>query len=303
MITQRKYESEDDKLAMAALACRFAQEHLRMIDLPYRLSSWALDEPHNACLWEDEDGSLVAWAVLQTPFWTLDFTLHPAYVALLPELIAWAEQRARQMPGTPYELPCWFVNLFSEQVERLQVFEAAGWTCQAEVGEDSWSKVWMRRVGDVPVKAYRIPPGFTVRALRGDGEVEAYVELHREVFGTKNMTLDWRRRTLQHPHYTPDLDVVVEAPDGRLAAFCIGWLRQMGESKLWGQIEPLGCRKEFTHYALGRVALAEVLRRLQAHAAQEVYVETDDYRDTARRLYENVGFDVIRQVLIYRKDF
>lgn len=36
--------------------------------LPYRLSSWALDDPANNALCEDEHGELLAWAVLQAAF-------------------------------------------------------------------------------------------------------------------------------------------------------------------------------------------------------------------------------------------
>jgi ribosomal protein S18 acetylase RimI-like enzyme len=106
-----------------------------------------------------------------------------------------------------------------------------------------------------------------------------------------------RQRCLRY-HYRPDLDVVVAAPDGRLAAFCIGWLQGTD-----GQIEPLGCHADFRRYALGRVALAEVLRRLHTAGAERIYVETDNYRDTAFRLYESMGFNVIREVLVYRKDY
>jgi hypothetical protein len=34
-----------------------------------------------------------------------------------------------------------------------------------------------------------------------------------------------------------------------------------------------------------------------------MYVETDNYRDEAFRLYESVGYRVIQDVLVYRKDY
>jgi ribosomal protein S18 acetylase RimI-like enzyme len=304
MITQRCYKDENDKLAMAELARQFSQDNLRIIDLPYRLSSWALDEPLNACLWEDKYGQLVAWAVLQTPFWTLDCALHPEHARLFPELLAWADCRARELLGTPYGLCSWYVNVFSDQNERIEQLEQAGYTCQADMGEDSWSKVWMKRPGNLPVNDYRVPPGFTVRTLSGKNEAAAYVGLHQAVFETKNMSLEWRKRTLRHPDYMSDLDVIITAPDGRLAAFCIGWLcrGQADKGRFYAQVEPLGCHADYRRYALGRVALAEVLRRMQRHAVKNIYVETDSYRDTAFRLYESMGFEVIRDVLIYCKD-
>lgn len=290
---------------MAELARRSAMDHLHVIDLPYRLSSWALDEPRNAHLWEDEAGGLIGWAVLQKPFWSLDFALHPNHTALFPALLAWADQRAREALETPYACPSLFINVFSDQTGRIKQLEQAGYACQADVGEDSWSKVWMKRPGSLPVRDYPIPVGFSVRTLAGESEVAAYVKLHRSVFETKNMTVEWRARTLRHPDYIPNLDVVVAAPDGRLAAFCIGWLcrDENSHGKLCAQIEPLGCHADYRRYALGRVALAEVLRRMRAYNVKDIYVETDSYRDTAFRLYESMGFEVFRDVLVFRKDF
>jgi ribosomal protein S18 acetylase RimI-like enzyme len=141
--------------------------------------------------------------------------------------------------------------------------------------------------------------GYTVRALNGEAEVPAYVELHRLVFESKNMTVDWRLRTLRHPAYQPCLDLVVAAPDGQPVAFCVCWF---DEATRTGHIEPLGCHKDYRKYALGRVALSEGLHRLQSLGAQDIFVETDSYRNTAFRLYELFDFLVIKNVLVYRKD-
>jgi ribosomal protein S18 acetylase RimI-like enzyme len=288
---------------MATLSRQFPADNLRITDLPYRFSSWAFDDPENVRLWFDADGQLLAWAVLQTPWWTIDFAIQPQTKSdLLPQVLDWADQRAGEIIDTPFGHPCWFMNVFADQADRIRALEQAGFASQANVGEDSWSKVWMQRPGAEPVKTYRIPPGFVVRPLAGESEVAAYVDLHQATFESKNMTIEWRRRTLQHPDYVPDLDLVVAAPDGRLAAFCICWLSKIN-GELVGQVEPLGCHADFRRFALGRVALAEGLRRLAAHGAQTIFVETDSYRNTAFRLYESMGFKVIRDVLVYRKNY
>jgi ribosomal protein S18 acetylase RimI-like enzyme len=51
------------------------------------------------------------------------------------------------------------------------------------------------------------------------------------------------------------------------------------------------------------VVLCETIRRLQRLGAEKIYVETDNYRNTAFRLYEPIGFQMIRDVLVYRKDY
>ncbi len=299
--TSRALEQPDDLACMIALAQQFPEEHLHSTDLPYRLSSWALDEPENARLWFDARGALAAWCVLQPPFWTLDFCFHPAHErALIADMLAWTDDRARSPVGVQPPRPCWFAMIFARQRERIAALEAAGYADQGDVGEDSWSKVWLRRDGQATVPGHLPPAGFRARALAGPGEVDAYVALHQEVFESKNMTAEWRARTLRQPLYRPELDVVIEAPDGRLAAFCVCWLSADG---LRGQVEPLGCRAEYRRYALGRVALCEGLRRLQSLGARDVFVETDNYRNTAYALYQNVGFALLEDVRVLRKDF
>jgi ribosomal protein S18 acetylase RimI-like enzyme len=300
-ITLRYFSTEQDKYLMSALARQFAENNLHVIDLPYRLSSWAFDNPENIGLWFDENQQLVAWAVLQTPFWAIDYVCHPDIESYLhQEILSWADQRADLILNTTNGRPAWFVNVFSEQVKRILDLEKAGFKCQSDVGDNSWSKVFMRRSSQTPVKVYEPRSGFIVRSLAGEKEVENYVELHQAVFESKNMTVDWRSRTLKHPNYMPELDLVVESRDGRLVAFCICWFDKSSKA---GQVEPLGCHKEFRQYALGRVALSEGLHRLQSLGAQNIFVETDNYRNTAFRLYESFDFQVIHDVLVYRKDY
>ncbi len=288
---------------LQALAAGFPDAHLHVMDLPYRLSSWALDEPGNGALWVDAAGELRAWAVLQTPFWTLDWACAPDHAAaLFPQVLQWGEARIRAVVGTVYERPCWFVNVFAEQIGLIGVLEQAGFACQSGVGEDAWEKVWLRRPAQLGLPAQPLPPGFTIRPLAGEAEVAAYVNLHRAVFESKSMTVEWRTRVLRHPQYLPALDWVVEASDGRLAGFCIGWLAACA-GDVRGQIEPLGVHADFRGLGLGRALLAAVLSCLGQLGAVDVYVETDRYRDAALTLYETIGFRIIQDLLVYSKAY
>ena len=298
----------------------FADHCLHTIDLPYRFSSWALDDDANIALWYDEGERLQAWAVLQTPFWAIDIACRSqAEKDMFPQILDWAVHRAGAIKDTRFGHPVWFVNVFSDQAERIRCLEQAGFTCQSDMGEDSWSKVWMQLISVSlrgacsatkqsdpvsrrflrPTRVDKIPPGFNLRPLAGESEVAAYVDLQRLVFGTENMTVDWRSRTLRQPQYLPDLDLVIEAPDGRLAAFCIAWL-DLQRTPPAGQIEPLGVHPDYQRLGLGSAILSEALCRLQQHGAQDIFVETDKQRNPALTLYQSVGFRVIKDVLVYR---
>jgi mycothiol synthase len=301
---QRAYNGPVDLQAMAALVQAFPADHLHVVDLPYRFSSWALDVRENVGLWTTSGGQLLAWAVMQTPFWTIDDAYHPdAGEALRRQVWAWADGRAREMLDTPNGRDVWFVNVFADQAERIADLEAAGFACQAEVGEHSWSKVLMVRAAGTPVAECPPPAGVTIRSLAGEAEVEAYVALHRAAFDSRNMTVEWRRRTLRRPEAVPDLDLVAVTADGRLVAFCVCWLDRQAEGPDRGQIEPLGVHPDWRNQRLGRAILSEGLRRLVRHGARQIYVETDKHRNAALALYESLGFRVVRDVLVYRKDY
>lgn len=301
-IKQREFSDTEDIQAMISLARAFPTHNLHVVDLPYRLSSWALDDPENTGLWIDSDGELLAWAVLQSPFWTIDYAFHPdAEVHLHRQVLTWADHRAHLLVDTPYEHPCWFVMVFPGQTSRIQELENAGFSSQADVGEDSWSKVLMQRSAQIPGEKFTLPQGFSIRPLAGESEVDAYVHLHRAIFGSKNITTEWRLRTLGCPEYLPDLDLVAVAPDGRLVAFCVLWFSPDAEPI--GHVEPMGVHEDFRNLGLGRAILLEGLHRLSLCGAQSVFVETDMYRNAALELYQAVGFRVIRDVLVYRKDF
>jgi GNAT superfamily N-acetyltransferase len=275
-----------------------------VVDLPYRLSSWALDDRRNTNLWFDEAGNLIAWAVIQSPFWQVDIVCQPEMEsALFPQILDWVDKRVHELAGSPWYREAWYVNAFDDQHERTAAFEAAGYTCQSDVGEDSWSKVLMRRSDHALPRSYPPPAGFIARPLRGGGEVPAYVDLHREVFESRNMTVEWRQRTLLQPDYHPELDIVVQTPDGQLGAFCVGWLSRSPAGEWVGHVEPLGCHPDFRRYALGRVALAEVLQRLLQAGAASIYVETDNYRNTAFRLYKSFDFQVAQNVKVFGREY
>jgi len=294
----------NDFSLMIELANRFKNDTFHVSDLPYRFSSWALEDPKNACLWTDANGLLHAWAVLQTPFWTIDLVIDPLYFRyLFPRMLLWINQRASQILDSKYGHLAWYVPVFSEQSHLIRGFEKDGYVCQSCLKENAWSKVWMERSNISVSKKYPPPPGFTIRTLRGKEEVPSYVCIHQETFETKNMTIPWRENTLLQSAYRPDFDLVIEAPDGRLGAFCIAWINKFSDQEPIAQIEPLGCHPAFRNLGLGRIILVAMLERLYEAGIQKINVETDGYRDTAFRLYQSLGFEVKREILMFQKDF
>jgi ribosomal protein S18 acetylase RimI-like enzyme len=146
--------------------------------------------------------------------------------------------------------------------------EAAGFACQADVGENSWTKVFMARPAGMPLPETSLPSGWSIRPLAGEAEVGAYVALHRAVFESTSM-------------------IDKAGPEGRPC----------------GQIEPLGVHAAHRNQGLAKAILVEGIKRLQELGAEQIFVETDNYRNAAMALYESVGFRLKHEVLVYRKDY
>lgn len=300
--TARPISSPADLPLLADLVHQCPDSQPHVVDLPYRLASWALDEPRNGRLWFDPAGRLAAWAVLQTPFWMLDFATAPL-ADLLPDLLAWAESTAAALALEPEGHSCWFAAVLETQPETMRALRQAGWRDVSDDSESPWSQVLLKLAEDVQPEAPQLPPGFVVRPLDGEREVDAYVDLHQRVFGSRNMTSAWRLRTLQRPEYRPELDLVIAAPEGRLAAFCVGWYdRARPGGVVTTQIEPLGVDEAFRGLGLGRAILDEEIRRMQALGARQILVETDNDRGPALALYHAAGFEDQHIIRIFRKD-
>lgn len=302
-ITNRPIARIEELLAITDLVNQFPADNLHVADLPYRLSSWAMGNPTNTQIWINEAGTVIGWAIMQTPFWTIDYAFHPEHPQLHPQILAWVDERAKTIVDTDSGRPCWFINVFTTQTDRMADLEATGFASQADVGDNSWTKVLFNCQSENVPDAAKLPDGFTIRPLAGESEVQAYVDLHQAVFQSKSMTTEWRQHTLQQPAYNANVDLVAVAPDGTLAAFCIGWINQNAAGQTTGQIEPLGVLEDFRKLGLGRTILTAGMRQLAANGARSICVETDNYRNEAYALYESVGFRVAHDVLVYRKDY
>lgn len=292
-LTMRICRGEADFALIADLVRYVPPSSRHLIDLPWRLSSLALQSGDDACLWEDEQGTLLGFAAWQVYWAALDFFIRPGnhQQALETVLFNWATQRFQELDrarGRP--LPYW-VEFRDDDAARRSLVEAHGFLL-----DDDYCYIQMHHFLSLPLQEPVLPEGFLLRPLAGEQEVEAYVEVHRAAFASTSMTIEWRSRTLRTPHYHPELDLVAVAPDGTLAGFCVGWLDQ---ERQIGQVEPLGVHPRFQSMGLGRALLLESLRRFKAHGAQSVLVETEDNRSPARHTYESVGFSPIHT--IFRK--
>lgn len=283
-VTRHPFRGVPDMPRILALIAAMPDVCRHVVDLPWRLSAPAIAEGHDAAYWVDDVGQVVGFAAWQQPWAALDVFLFPdpALAAVAADLFAWAQARFHERDAERgYPRP-YAIEYRDDDDARRGLAEAHGY-----LAHDVDSYVGLEHALDGLPPVPTLPDGFVLRDLRGEAEADAYAALHRAAFESASMTAEWRRRTLQMPQYRTDLDLVIAAPDGSLAGFCVGWY---APTRRVAQVEPIGVHPRYQRLGLARVLLLEMLHRFKSIGAERAMLETNLERGPARRAYASVGF-------------
>src|SRR4029077_14728501 len=129
--------------------------------------------------------------------------------------------------------------------------------------------------------------GYVIRSVRGADEIEARVAVHRAAFAPSRRSVDMYRRLVGLPHYAFDDALVVEAPDGSLAAFAMAWWDPVARV---GEFEPVGTHPDHRRLGLGAGLLSHALGRYATFGARLLQVYSDAENIASEALYQSVGF-------------
>jgi mycothiol synthase len=242
-------------------------------------------------LWEDGN-RLIGWSLLSPKE-------HACDVYTIPELrgdsrehemLAWATEQLSELEYIE-------VNWVADDDEaRIQWLEANGFT------REEFHFVHFQRSLSGPLDDPALPQGFSIRTSRGNEEdARLRAVASKAAFGSEMPFEEYWPRTwrlMQSPVYVPEHEIFVLAPNGQVAAYCIVWTDEI--SKV-GHFEPVGTHPDFQRKGLGKSLLFEALRRLKSEGMTEADVCTNYDNAAAIRLYESVGFQLDKRLLIYRK--
>lgn len=212
----------------------------------------------------------------------VDLMTHPKHHALEHEMPEWAEACYAASSDATKPFAAW---CFDHDHARTRMLEQRGYTRTST----HFVSRTCRLDNAFPQPA--LPPGFTVRHVEGEADLERRVDVHRAAFAPSRMTVVKHRAVMGAPTYRPDLDLIVVAPDDRFAAFCIVWL---DDANGLGVFEPVGCHPDFQRRGLGKAVMTEGLRRLHALGATTAYVGSGSKEQSpaANALYDGLGFTV-----------
>ena len=272
------------------------QSYKKVGDIVWGAPGTALNS--NIRLWFD-GSALVAYGWFDPPI-TLEFDIYPgigAYELVGDAVLEWGEDRRRVLAPTRdeklpkayamlgYRSECLTPVLESDE-ERIALVERHGFA-----GSDGFEVLYSRSLRD-PIPAPSLAPPLILRHAT-EADLEARVDLHRDawsVWGPSGITVENYRRLRSGPVYDPELDVVLDDGNGRLLAYCIGWLDRTNG---FGQFEPVGCRPACTGRGYARAVTIEAMRRMRARGMHTALVSTASVNARARILYPSCGFSEV----------
>jgi ribosomal protein S18 acetylase RimI-like enzyme len=133
-----------------------------------------------------------------------------------------------------------------------------------------------------------LPGGFRFRTADEAGP-EAAVQAHLDAWAPSTYTAEGYEGVRQTAAYRGDLHILVEAPDGTMAASAIMWLDEANQT---AEFEPVGTHPAFRRRGLARAMLGHGMHRAQAAGATHLTVPClgAPGHPRARGLFYSVGF-------------
>ena len=289
--TRRPYAGDADLRACQAVCRAIERVYPYTTYHPCDIEWWVYYNPINDLdlihLWEDEQDNLGGFVVLTLPYGEFEVYVHPQAqgTGLMAEMAAWGEAQVRQAVATQPDLLNKFSAIGAASVATSD-HALRAWLAAQGYSQEPMNIVFGQSL-TVPLPAPRLPEGYTfLEAMRPEW-VDKRADVHASAFHPSRMTAERYQHFMSAPSYDPTLDIVVVAPDGSFAAFAMTWVD--AELKM-GEFEPVGTRTSEQRKGLGRAALLEGLRRLQARGMTHASVCCDAKKVGNVLFYQQAGF-------------
>ena len=278
-IPSRGYNPENDlNLVLAFLAQTHFETGTLRNWFPTRFENSHDQHVDDIRIWEDQ-GSIVAVANPEEPF-VYYIQVKPEYSHLEAEIIPWIVSHSKtKKTGNTQTLT---VVSLEENTEREQLLSCQGFTKSGTAG-------YIRlRPKDAQIQEPLLPDGFNFRAIHGREDYDRLAASVRKIFGHGDwFTGDIIESIRSCSFSIPELDIIIETPDGDIAAFCT--FRVDPNSRI-AELEPLATDPDYRKLGLAKAILLEGLKRLQKHTPTLTHIGGAADNPGANRLYDSAGF-------------
>ena len=295
-----QYQSPADLYRAQAALMAWIRErghcnYLHKGDIGHRLFNgcYGYDPADMMRYWLDETGEICAFAILY-PHWEA-FDLQVAPALWLSEshgrLVEFSESETLRLAERfGIDMKEIAFDVFDCDPAYAAFVEERGYTH----GKHSFC-LTRHDLGRFP--AAELPPGFRFHQATVD-DAERLADVHNHSF-TSKWNADSYTKVFRSPHM--EYEFVVEAPDGRFAAFTNVWIDDLNRSLLF---EPVGAHDDFRRRGIGKALMVHVLRRMQAEGGiNRAYVchAPAMENSAAAALYASVGFKRLHDICEYAK--
>jgi mycothiol synthase len=253
----------------------------------------------NTRLWVNADGQVVGFAFVDV-YNNLRFEIAPQARGdeIESQIVAWGVEcirRARQEDGEAVTLDA---SCRDDDADRVALLERYGFVRQ------EMRSLRMVRSLHEPIPAPQLPPGFSIRRVAGEHEVEELVALHRAAFGTENMTVEERLSMMRVPEYDPELDLLAITPAGKFAAYCVCSISPEENARTGrneGYTDPIATHPDFRRRGLARALLLTGLRLLKERGMDTAVLGTSSENMAMQQAARAVGFRLQSTTLWFAK--
>lgn len=245
-------------------------------------------------LWHTDSGDLAAWLLLDLKDRVINLFVHPTYRidAIFDYILNWVDAECLKHPSEEAKITC--EECMREDTIFTAALERAGYA----------STPFLVLFGQTLTEPLAIPPlpeGFRFLERMEEPYIDSRANAHYSAFTRSKpskMTPDLYRHFMTAPGYDPTLDICVVNAQDEVVAFAMAWADAVTKRS---EFEPVGTHKDYQRRGLGRAALREGLRRLQARDIRIVNVATwvEDAGNVA--FYPSAGFEIVGYCDHYHK--
>jgi ribosomal protein S18 acetylase RimI-like enzyme len=215
---------------------------------------------------------------------------HPDHLDLLPEMLDFAETRLID-PGQNRL----FIYIEPDDDPLRQLLEQRGFEpFQEQTSTESLFDLTANPLPELP----DLPEGFRIQSMADDNDLSSRCKAFGRSFDHMD-PLEWPsliayEHLQRAPDYKKDQDIVVVAPNGEFASFCLIWF---DEANKLAVLEPVGTQPEFRRMGLARQAIFEAMRRITSKGAERMSV------GSGAHLYQALGFKPASRRIRFAKQY
>jgi mycothiol synthase len=245
-------------------------------------------------LWQ-EDERIIGWSLLSPRFQAFDIFVRPDLsTESLLYMTEWTEQRLvdvlGQSVGNIYTI--WIAE---DDAARIHLLKSRGFRQEA-------SYLQLMQIDlNASLPAPALPPGYAVHPVTREEEAEKRAAVAHAAFVSSKVLDEYvqdYRHFIQSAAYPNGWDIVVTAPTGQFAAFCLCWLDHVNKA---GYLEPMGTHPDFRQQGLGKAVILAALGRMQQAGMESASVCVEPDNHAAQRLYTSAGFQSVKVLCSFVK--